>query len=458
MSDDLVTPRRRRSPVRTLAIGVVLALITIAAVGAYTFAEVRRLRDEQTAISERNRKDSLQLLRIQNDLASLAVLMRDMADAVEPYPLHGYQPAFDRLRRDLAEATALERTLAPAARAEAQQARLLQTVDAYWKDVDRMFALARTDETAARQMIRGTLIQQHRAMDGLVSQFLVLNNRMQEEAAQANRTIYDRVGREILMLVAALLVVTAIVGVWVVVSNRRAFAEVEQVTAELRTLSWRMLRVQEDVQRAISRELHDDFGQIVTAIGTLLGRARRHVQSESAVAAELDAVRGIAQQALDRIRSRSQWLHPGILDDFGLEKALVRVVEQFEQQTGIRVRLTATGPVGAVREDCAIHVYRIAQEALSNIGRHSGSPEAWVRLTCAADALELEVEDRGRGTHVDEAARGPHRGMGLVSMRERAELMGGELHLRHPPQGGLIVHLRVPACIVTPTPAREGAA
>jgi signal transduction histidine kinase len=437
---------------------VILALLTIAAVGGYTFAEVRRLRDEQTAISERNRKDSLQLLRIQNDLASLAVLMRDMADAVEPYPLAGWQPAFDRLRRDLAEATALERTLAPAARADAQQTRLLQTVDGYWKDVDRMFVLSRSDETAARQMIRGTLIPQQRAMDGLVSQFLVLNNRMQEEAAQANRTIYDRVGREILLLVGALLVVTTIVGVWVVMSNRRAFRAVEQVSAELRTLSWRMLRVQEDVQRSISRELHDDFGQIVTAIGTLLGRARRHVSADSAVAQELDAVRGIAQQALDRIRTQSQWLHPGVLDDFGLEKALARCVEQFQQQTGIRVRLTATGAVDAVRDDCAIHVYRIAQEALSNISRHSGSTEAWVRLTCAGDGLELEVEDRGTGTPADETTKGTNRGMGLVSMRERAELMGGVLQLRHPAQGGLIVHLRVPVAVASSPRAREGAA
>src|SRR3954465_2630141 len=130
MATDLVPPRDGgRSPARTLAVGVALALITIAAVGAYTFAEVRRLRDEQTAISERNRKDSLQLLRIQNDLSSLAVLMRDMADAVEPYPLYGWQPAFDRLRRDLAEATTLEQTLAPAARGAAQQALLVQTVD-----------------------------------------------------------------------------------------------------------------------------------------------------------------------------------------------------------------------------------------------------------------------------------------------------------------------------------------
>src|SRR5688572_32453651 len=113
-----------RRPWRTLAFGVLAGLCTIAGIGGYTYSEVRRLRDEQTAISERNRKDSLQLLRIQNDLAALGVLMRDMADGTEPYPLHGWQPALERVRRDLEEATRLEASLAPAERDAAQQARL----------------------------------------------------------------------------------------------------------------------------------------------------------------------------------------------------------------------------------------------------------------------------------------------------------------------------------------------
>src|SRR2546423_14282535 len=96
-----------------------------------------------------------------------------------------------------------------------------------------------------------------------------------------------------------------------------------------------MLGLQEDLQRSISRELHDDFGQILTAVGTLLGRARRHVPADAPLAEELDRVRTVAQQALDRIRTQSQWLHPGTLDDFGLEKAVARCVEQFEAQTGI---------------------------------------------------------------------------------------------------------------------------
>jgi signal transduction histidine kinase len=435
-----------RSPWRTLAAGVAVGVCTIAGIGAYTYTEVRRLRDEQTAISERNRKDALQLLRIQNDLASLAVLMRDMVDRTEPYPLSGWQPAFERVRQDLAQATRLEQELAPAAREAAQQARLTQSVEAYWRDVAGMFALSHTDEEAASRLVETTLIPQHRAIDGLVSQFLIANNQVQEDAARANRAVYDRVGREILLLVGVILIVTAVLGSWVVASNRRAFLEVEGLNAQLRTLSQRMLRLQEDVQRSLARELHDDFGQILTAIGTLLGRLRRHAPADTPLGAELEQVRGIAQQALDRIRHRSQWLHPGVLDDFGLARALEGVVDQFQQQTGIQTHLVASGPLDSVRDDCAIHVYRIVQEALSNAAKHSGSPDAWVRITCANGALDLAVEDRGRGIPAASAAE-QGRGMGMVSMRERAELIGGELHVGRAAAGGTVIRLRVPGCL-----------
>jgi signal transduction histidine kinase len=450
----VTTPRpERRSPWRSLAVGLALAVCTIAAIGVYTHAEIRRLRDEQTAISDRNRKDSLQLLRIQNNLASLAVLMRDMADGTEPYPLHGWQPAFERVRRDLAEATRLEHGLAPAVREPAQQARLVETVEAYWAEVDRMFAVSRTNEDDARRIVRTSLIPQHRAIDSLVAQFLVANHQVQEDAAGANRAVYDRVARDILILVTVLLVVTAGIGTWVVAANRRAFSEVAEVSAQLRTLSWRMLRVQEDVQRSISRELHDDFGQIVTAIGTLLGRARRHAGG-GALAGELENVRAIAQQTLDRIRHRSRWLHPGVLDDFGLKRALEACVEQFQQQTGIRTSVAVSGPVQTVSDDCAIHVYRIVQEALSNVARHSSSPEASVRLSCDADRLELEVGDRGTGLKDENIVPDADRGMGLISMRERAELVGGELHVRRRAGGGTTVHLVVPK-YTGETPARD---
>ncbi len=108
-----------------------------------------------------------------------------------------------------------------------------------------------------------------------------------------------------------------------------------------------------------------------------------------------------------------------------------------------------------IKDGRAIHVYRIAQEALSNIGRHSGSTEAWVRLSSHGEWLELEIEDRGKGMPADEVLRRPDRGLGLVSMRERAELIGGELWLDEAEQGGVRVKLRVPAWTAIAAAARN---
>ena len=125
----------------------------------------------------------------------------------------------------------------------------MNSLSAYWTALGSMFELSRVNETGARDAVSNSLIPQQRAIDGIVSQFLVVNNQVQEEAARANRAVYDQVARQILILVAVLLTVTGGLGLWVVASNRRAFQEVAELNAQLRTLSWRMLRVQEDVQR-----------------------------------------------------------------------------------------------------------------------------------------------------------------------------------------------------------------
>ena len=116
-----------------------------------------------------------------------------------------------------------------------------------------------------------------------------------------------------------------------------------------------------------------------------------------------------------------------------------RCVPAFEKQTGISVQFTKQGNA-EVPDDKAIHVYRVMQEALNNVARHSGTPRARVRLRFLAEALELEVEDHGRG-FVEQSARS---GIGLVAMRERAELLRGSIEFLKPPEGGTLVRLKVP--------------
>ena len=203
-------------------------------------------------------------------------------------------------------------------------------------------------------------------------------------------------------------------------ANRRAFDDVERLSAQLRNLSWRMMRMQEDLQESFSRELHDEFGQLLTAIGMLLGRVKRRLPGDSPLVADLEEVRGIVQETLEKIRTESRMLHPVVLDDFGLEKALAWYVEQYGRQHGIDARFQKSGPVGIIPPEATIHIYRIVQEAFTNVSRHSGSTEAWVRLRQVDDRVELEIEDRGHGLPPETDREDGWEGIGLISMRERS--------------------------------------
>jgi signal transduction histidine kinase len=439
-----------RNPSTRLIAGLLVTVGLILAFCLYTVREVASLRDEQTRISERNRLDSLQLLRIQNNLSELALSIRDMAERTEPYPLASWRQAFARRKLDLEQAIAAERALAPAVRPAAQQEQLLALVGRFWASLDQAFAEADAGrEDQAIEVLRGGATGHLQAVVGMVSQFLVLNNRVQQEAAQTNRAIYGRVQREIFLLMGALLLIVGVTGAYGIRANRRAFEDVGRLSGELRSLSWKMMRMQEDLQESFSRELHDEFGQLLTAIGMLLGRVKRTLPPDSPLVADLEEVRGIVQETLERIRTESRMLHPVILDDFGLENALKWYVEQFGRQHGVTARFVKEGPIGVVSPEAAIHIYRIVQEALTNVSRHSGSTEAWVRLRQAEDRIALEIEDRGRGLPPEAERREGWQGIGLVSMRERAELMGGEFALVPAAGGGTIVRVGVPLQMAT---------
>jgi signal transduction histidine kinase len=434
-----LNPSTRLVITLAVTIGVILAFCL------YTMHEIRELGAEQTRISERNRLDSLQLLRIQNNMSTLATTMRDMADRTEPYPMVAWRQTFDRIKTDLGQAIATEQTLAPATRQAAQQERLEALIARFWTTIDQAFAFAAAnDEERAATVLRTSATAQLQQLVAIVSQFLIINNRVQEEAAQINQAIYVRVEREILLLMAVLLAVVGATGVLAIRANRRAFDHVQQLSAQLRSLSWRMMRLQEEMQESFSRELHDEFGQLLTAIGMLLGRVKRRLPADSALVGDLEEVRGIVQQTLERIRTESRMLHPVVLDDFGLEKALQWYVEQFGRQHGIGARFQQSGPIGVIPPEATIHVYRIVQEALTNVSRHSGSADAIVRLRQVDDWIELEIEDHGRGLPMESERKQGWQGIGVVSMRERTELMGGAFALRPASPHGLIVSVRVP--------------
>ena len=419
-------------------------MITLATVVTYSWyisGQISGLRRLQTDLTDRNRRDSLQLLRIQNDLNQLALAMRDMLDASEPYPLTAWSAQFDRIRLDLDDALKQQGEVALARQTPEQREYLATSLSQFWNAVERIFELARSgNEAEARTQIQLSLQARQAALSTAVARLLVQNNEAEEQTAQQVQEIYQRVQRRGYWFLAATLAAIVATSLYLIRSNRQLFARLGSLSDERRELAQTLIETRESTLREISRELHDEFGQILTAIGSMLGRAGKHAPEGSSLRSDLREIGEVAQTALDNVRGLSQTLHPSILEELGLASTIDWYLSTVEKQLGIRVTLDTRGTPSQVDSTKAIHVYRVLQEALSNVARHSGTSEAAVRLGFGTDRLEMEIEDGGKGI-------GPgttRRGLGMVAMRERAAIVGGTLDFLTPSQGGTLVRFSMP--------------
>jgi len=435
------TGSSQASPTTGLLLGLVLTLAAVLVYSFYTRAQLTGLRKLQSEMVDRNRKDSLQLLRVQNDLNSLALGMRDMLDAREPYPLTAWSSQFERIREDLDAALKVEASVSPAARTEDQRQFLNQAVAQFWDAVHRMFESAASGkEKEARDQIQLTLQARQAALSTAVSRLLVENNEAEQQAARQIAQIYDGVQRQLYVLLGATLVAIVITSLYLIRSNRRIFARIELLSEQRSELAQKLIHTQESTLHHISRELHDEFGQVLTAVGTLLGRASKHVPENSPLHGDLKEVREITQSTLNNIRGLSQALHPVLLEEAGLESTLDWYIPTVERQMGLSLHYEKSGPRFAVESAAGVQVYRIVQEALNNVSRHAGVQEAWIRLMYKGDALVLEIEDHGKGI----GTQNNERGIGLVAMRERAELISGRIEYLQANGKGTLVRMSAP--------------
>ena len=199
-----------------------------------------------------------------------------------------------------------------------------------------------------------------------------------------------------------------------------------------------MLEDQEATARRFSHELHDELGQALTAIRTNLSAIE---SGGNGAPARLDDCRRLVDEAIGNVRQLSQLLRPVILDDFGLEAALRWLAEGFSTRTGIAVELESHYS-GRLPDETETHLFRIAQEALTNVARHSGAKRVRMKLETQREQICLSIEDNGRGLPAATATNG--RGMGMIGMRARARSAGGDLSVQSRPGEGVSIKVRAP--------------
>ncbi|HYM60157.1 MAG TPA: histidine kinase [Thermoanaerobaculia bacterium] len=231
-------------------------------------------------------------------------------------------------------------------------------------------------------------------------------------------------------------------------SRSRAEQGMQEGERNLRAISERLLVAQEEERRRIAREIHDDLGQSLTALKMDIGGLLSMTPQSPATAAIRARIVGTLDGTVTAVQRISAELRPSMLDDLGLIAALETEALLFEQRTGIECDLSLPDELPDVNLMCATAIYRIVQESLTNVARHSNASRVELRLRERGEELLLEVRDDGRGLTPEEATSPSS--FGLIGIRERAELLGAVVHFEGIRGRGTIVSLRIPTARMRP--------
>jgi signal transduction histidine kinase len=344
-------------------------------------------------------------------------------------------------------------------RALAQMAALPELrhkLDEFWAVADPVpVAMLNATNTQQFDFLQRAIVPKR---EELYSQLLNLaaagQTRLQQQETEFAETRRRAAGRLSAMLALGVLLsfVVALLSIRHAENLERAaehqYAEVEQTKRELQQLSARLLEVEEDGRRKLSRELHDEIGQTLALLQIEISHAAATPDQSRE---RLERARALAERSVQSIRNISVLLRPALLDDLGLVPALQFLLEDFLRRSGIACEFKEQDVEERLPDSVKTCVYRVVQEALHNCEKHSGASKVCVRVRQFPDWLVAEVEDDGRGFRAG-GSPGPSMGsrrsvgLGLLGMRERASIAGGALAIDSAPGAGTRIALRVPVC------------
>ncbi|MCW5983472.1 MAG: hypothetical protein KIT09_35600 [Bryobacteraceae bacterium] len=417
---------RRRVEKRILWVlvaGFSLSFLLLVASAQINVQAARAIERRNAALHERHRLDTRAIFEIQGEEAGLSGLF--YALAAEP----------DRLRRAelqqrLSDLEArVQNTLAVALASPAAERWLgvKSAVENFIVEARRALDVAGTPNNAR--------VGLYRAHEELVSELSDLVARSYqgaiEEEVRAGRSGHSLI-RQALIVLAVALVLAILAATVTVKVALQMFQRAEWQARELSRLSAHVFETQEQTLHRFSHELHDQLGQTLTAIEANLAAVPA---AGPAQASRIEDCQLLVKDAIGNVRELSQLLRPSTLDDFGLASSLQCLIESYGQRTGIEIEQQLEFE-GRLSGEAETHLYRIAQEALTNVSRHSGASRVSLRLVEQDGVLRLTVADNGRGLPRNGRSRS---GFGLIGMRERMRAAGGDLRIESGPGGVNVV-------------------
>ncbi|HEY2018529.1 MAG TPA: ATP-binding protein [Bryobacteraceae bacterium] len=425
---------------RALILGfglVILLLLGAASVG------IRNIRSIQASAANLVREQSV-TNRLIDELQSQQISLSEVFSVLARDP---DSVDYDHIMKQLDEADRdIDRISTAGAQTDESRlwVRLKQTSADFSSEARRLLTTENIETYASVDLFRD-----HGAFVSIVARLVELEYR---KVSLAQAQIDQRSSRlsEISLLFGVTSILLALV--FAVVTVRmvsQLIRGMEWQTAELGRVSWHMLEDQEATARRFSHELHDELGQSLTAVKTNLAALDSNGQVDRS---RLKDCVHLVDEAIGNVRQMSQLLRPTILDDFGLEAGVRWLSEGFSARTGIDVSFTSHY-AGRLPDDTETHLFRIAQEALTNVARHSGAKHVVIQLTSSGREICLSIQDDGRGLNESAAARvlqppGPSGArpvsLGMIGMRARARSAGGDVTVRSRPGEGVLIEVRIP--------------
>lgn len=449
----LRTPWQRLSIRAALVLGLAVTL-GLWIVTGYSFTRrITFVEREAAAVAARyvRAQDLLVTIRTQVPLSALRV--RDALLNPDPAAIEEYRVQLESIRAVIIQALDdYEPVLDSRAGAErAQLAAMRDEVETFHRtSLDVLSQAGTRSPELIRDVLNRQIAPRREAAVKIAADIQSLNRlafvQQQADISAIHRTAelqsWWQLGAALAVSLFVMMLVT-IYSVRLEAQLRRQMERDAQLSRELQDATARLISAQEDERRTIARELHDEVGQVLTAIKVDLSIAQRAVEAHGLTVKPLDDAQTIADSALQTVRDIAQLLRPSALDDLGLPAAIDVSLRGLARRHEIAVELSQDGMSDRLDPDTEVAAYRIVQEALTNVARHARAAHCRVKLMRRPAALQLDIEDDGRG--FDASASGsPTMGFGLIGMRERALRLGGTFQIESRPGMGTRLHIELP--------------
>jgi signal transduction histidine kinase len=425
--------------------GGLLVLMIVA--GGDPLLVLHQVRESDMQVRDLYVRRSRALDQVRAGIYQSAIVMRDFLLASDP-AVAAEQAANSAGIRERTD-QALQDGAAALDKAEAAPYSNLQAeVSVYWKLLDLITQMKEKDTRhRSAEYLSNAMVQRRTAMLDLVDRIDQISTRQLHAGDEALEAAFRSVRLRLIVMLAVTLGVGLMLAAITIrrtlhleTELQKRYEEGKRARGELQELSARLVSAQEEERRTISRELHDEVGQSLSALLMEAGNAAARVPAEFVeVRRHVESIKKLAEASVNVIRNMTLLLRPSMLDDFGLVPALEWQAREVSKRTGLRVHVSAEESSAELPDQLRTCIYRVVQEALHNCARHAQARSVKVMVRQEAHRILLSVEDDGHGFDA-----GRVRGLGLVGMEERVTHLGGAFEVQSRPGAGTKVEVELP--------------